>query len=660
MVYLTMGAFPVSATDTHPTRFKKGVSGNPKGRPKRNDSAATYQAMDSLLGPMDRDALFRFTTDGWGNLTTGMGIEGKDKRKGGFWCPDFVTYEMAKNIWRSSALGARMVSTWPNEMLRQGWCVKSDDAEFNAKIEDRAQELLADKTLIRAMEFQRAYGGAAIILGVNDGNDDLTQPLDIERVISLDFLTVLEHREIVPWKYYGDPLAAKYGQPAVYQIGTQSIGLTAEEKAAKPIRYIHETRLITFDGVRVSREQTGENYGWGDSMFVRANQALADFEAGCAAVGILVQDFAPNVFKMKGLLGILAAEGAEAITSFRTRMQALALGKSVANTALVDMEDEYKRETVNVAGLAELWDRLCIALAAIADMPVTLLMGQSPKGLGNEGESDIRFFYDRVAAAQRKELLPQIERLVRIIIKALKLKEPDTWEVWFHPLYQPTEKEQAEARSIQAGTDEKYIMNNVFSADEIRKSRGDGTVLTTHIDDDDDEAEVSSEERAALRDPTAPVDPNVPAPVSVPVDPNAPVDPKAPKPTAGAMSAGAVGKGRTVAGAQAPNGDQVQQTAFNGTQISSAMEIVKAVVNEEIPRESGIALLTIMFPITSAQAATMMGPEGWKPKPPPAPDFGGAGGPPGFGGGKSPFGKPASGEEPEEKTKSAAPPFGGK
>ncbi len=553
--------------------------------------------------------------DGWGNVYSGIGIEGKDKRKGGYWCPDYLTYGQTKAIWQSSAIAARMVSTWPNEMLRKGWCLTSDDADLNKKVEDRAQELGADGKFIRAMEFQRAHGGGALLLGINDGQGQ-DMPLNLDGIISFDFITLLEHKECIPYKYYDDPGKAKYKEPAIYQIGSTPTGQGMTGKVT-PITYVHESRLLIFDGIRVTTDQTGSNFGWGDPIFVRANQALADFEAACAAIGILVTDFAPNVFKMKGLLGIVAAEGAEAVTSFKTRMQALALGKSIANTAVVDADDDYKRETVNVTGLADLWDRLCVALAAIADMPVTLLMGQSPKGLGNEGESDLRFFYDRVFAKCGKDLKPQVEYLVKCIIKALKLTPPPTWEVTFHPLYQPSAKEEAETRAIQAGTDEKYIINSVYSSEEIRKSRGDGTTLTTHIEADEELEPATDEEKATLRDPGAKVEP------------------------AGAAGAD---KGATVAGQPTPAGEAVQATAFNGTQISGAMEIVKAVINEEIPRESGAAILTIMFPITMEQANAMLGPEGFKPKKEdPPPMMPGMGGPPGMPG-KTP--SPAPGDKP--------------
>ena len=42
-------------------------------------------------------------------------------------------------------------------------------------------------------------------------------------------------------------------------------------------------------------------------------------------------------------------------------------------------------------------------------------MGQAPAGLNATGDSEIRWFYDRVAARQRRELQPALKRLVKLL-----------------------------------------------------------------------------------------------------------------------------------------------------------------------------------------------------------------------------------------------------
>jgi hypothetical protein len=95
---------------------------------------------------------------------------------------------------------------------------------------------------------------------------------------------------------------------------------------------------------------------------------------------------------------------------------------------------------------------------------------------------------------------------------------------------------------------------------------------------------------------------------------------------------------------------------MNGAQVSSLVEVVRAVHAEEIPRESGIGILQVAFKLSPAAAASVMGPETFKPKEPKPTGFGG---PPGAGG----FPKPGDdksepGGNDGSKPPGGKPPFG--
>lgn len=55
-------------------------------------------------------------------------------------------------------------------------------------------------------------------------------------------------------------------------------------------------------------------------------------------------------------------------------------------------------------------------------------------------------------------------------------------------------------------------------------------------------------------------------------------------------------------------GDQkVSDTALNGAQVASLLEVLQSVANGLLPRESGVALITASFPVSPADAERMMG-----------------------------------------------------
>lgn len=457
---------------------------NPRGvnqYTKRRDDAA--HAPQQAPGPTPARAssparagghLERF--DGWQSALTGLGMPGRDKRTAsGFGVVEDVGWDMAADLWRGDDIAARVIEKIPAEEMRQGFEIQINGHDHSKELSERITGVLEDVGLGPAIEearcYERAYGGGAVLLGANDGGA-LSEPLDPRRVQSLDWVTVLEPRELVPRYYYANPQAPKFGQPAIYTLQPLSQGLAADgdlgAAAAPRDIEVHESRLLVFGGIRVSRRRLATmNLGWGDSILTRVYRVLLDFGMTWSAAAVLVQEFAQPIFKLKGLAELIAGDKDSVVQG---RMQALAYSRSVVNTLLIDAEEEFKREQTPVTGLPELLDKFSVRLAAAADMPLTLLMGQSPAGLNATGESDIRFFYDRVRAGQERRLRPAIERVCKILFRSIGA-EPESWSVRFPPLWQPSDKEQADTRFVQAQTDAVYLQNGVVSPEEIALSR---------------------------------------------------------------------------------------------------------------------------------------------------------------------------------------------
>ncbi len=142
-----------------------------------------------------------------------------------------------------------------------------------------------------------------------------------------------------------------------------------------------------------------------------------------------------------------------------------------------------------------------IRLAAASRIPYTILMGDSPAGLNATGDSDIRNFYDHIAAMQRRKLRPVLRQIVSIILRVLYGdKAPKKWDIEFRPLWQPTEKEVAETRFQIAQADAIYLDRSVFSAEECARAHWGGSKFNPDIT-------IDFEARAALEPVAeAPVD----------------------------------------------------------------------------------------------------------------------------------------------------------
>lgn len=576
------------------------TSGNPKGKHIAGLSTDSIAKALTLAAKVDATPTTKASylrNDDWANIISGMGVLGKDKRLGTTFYADVVTYTDALELWRGDDLAARIVETYPDNMLREGWNLKIDnDADGNADadaktlikaVETRWHDLGLSAALHQALCYENALGGAAILLGANDGSVDLALPLVVDRVRDFSWLTVLEPRELSPISWYTNPRDRKFGQPEIYQITPIVVGSpkTTDLVESAQLMKVHESRLIIFPGIKVSRIQQRGTFGfWGDSVFTRCIRVLRDFNAAWAGAGVLVTDFAQPVFKMQGLAEIMESDNR---ALFQSRMQAIALAMSTARAVLIDTEEDYSRQQTPVTGLPELLNLFIKRLCAAADIPVSIMFGESPGGLnaGSASGDQVRMFYDRAASKQEKKLLGPITLVTELIMQTMG-GEPDSWCIEFEPLWQESAKEQADTAEVDSRIDKTYFEMGAISAEEIRDIRGE----RYHISDLPDEDDASPEDNATYQATVTPT--------------GAPL----------------------MTGQSQPTGStDIAKTAMNGAQVTSLIEVVSAVNGKTLARESGKAMLMIAFQLSEADADRVLGPVEFEPakQPTPPSTFGG-------------------------------------
>lgn len=469
--------------------------------------------------------------DGFRNELTSIGSWLKDKTFGGNqFGPDFdlklIPNFIAESRWRGSDLGARVIETIPDEMTREGYDFavqptaeegkrgdavppQPDDAavEIVEMLEGKEEELGVPEAWNEALCYERAYGGAAVLIGADDGLPP-DQPLDLARVKEVRHVTALSggwDGECVSWSWNPDPMRPNFGRPDMYMvrnIGTPIVRIPSPTSGAQGARgpvlpeanpqqygatygapliyWVHASRLIVFPGRAASRRARVQMRGWGDSVFTRMDKVLADYELTWGAVANLLTDFSQGFLKVKGLLDMMGAAKAKSPTlGVVSRASALQLGRSIAKILLLDSEEEFGRDTASLAGIPELLQQFSLRLAAAADMPVDLLMGQTAAGGLNKGDTTVRFFYDRIRSRQSRFLMPQVKRLTRVIFLSKMGPtdgvEPERWSVTPRPLYQESPMERAQRVKTVAEADHIYITDQVQTPEETAAKRYGGS-----------------------------------------------------------------------------------------------------------------------------------------------------------------------------------------
>jgi uncharacterized protein len=440
-----------------------------------------------------KELMQRVHNDGWLNALTGIGNPSFDKRHiaNSVLTLDLLSQMDCEIIWRSDDMAAKAIEKIPDEMIRQGWDIQvedDDDRAMGEEMVDWAEDFDLDGKAREAFEYARAYGGSGTFLGADDGQKDLTQPLDIDRIKTFQWANVLTPLELFPRIWYGDPHAPKYGEPMIYRIQRFVFGGAVETGFSEKIfemPLVHESRIIRVDGIRVSRRHLRERNGWGDSVLMRALQVISDFQQAFAGTAVLVSDFAQAVFKIKDFADLISAND---MGTLQARAQIIEMSRSVARALMIDKDEEFERKATPVAGLDKLLEQISLRLASTLDMPVTLLMGQSPAGLNATGDMDARWFYDRVKAMQKRKLGPYLKRALQLAFRAKKGPtgghEPKKWTIQFYPLWQLRSDEEAKRRLAVAQADQVYIQSQVLSPEEVAASRfggaqydGDNTVI---------------------------------------------------------------------------------------------------------------------------------------------------------------------------------------
>lgn len=552
--------------------------------------------------------------DSWTNALTGIGTS-RDKMTASSFAGDgLLPFGVLEDLYHNDDMAARGVDAIPEQMLREGFEISvKDNAETGDQIEKFLESLDVIDKFEEALIWGRLYGGSLLLVGANDGASEPAQPLNENKIQSIDFLTPIDRFSVFPVKWYDDALKPKYGEPEVYRFLLPTTPNPGGIMNFQVGQEVHETRLIRFRGARTSIRRRRVNFGWDDSVLQRVYSVLLAFGMNWASVTHLLSDVAQGVMKIKNLASIITGNAKDTL---RERAALADETRSVARVLMLDADSEdFTRVPTPFNGIPDLLDRTGIRLSAAFGMPVTKLLGISPGGLNATGESDIRNWYDEIAAKQPRVLTPRLNRLIRLSMLAKNGptggKLIEDFNITYRPLWQLGPTEEADRRKTVAETDEIYIDKGVQTAEETAESRfqptgysAETTVdleLRDQLKEQDAQAaqlgagKATAEQQATE---TAP-DPATDAPVVA--DPNA----EAKDPT----------------------------TALNGAQISSLLDIVNAVAAEELPRESAIAMIVASFPISPEVAEEILGKVGKtffaKPEPPPQP-FGG--GPPKPGG----------------------------
>lgn len=374
--------------------------------------------------------------DGLINALSGMGTTTDARSYNRYFARIMSPYEVAE-AYRASWVMRKAIDKPAVEMVREwrDWQADSDDIE-KLEAEERRIDL---RNKVKRAEILRGLGGAGMVLYVNGDQQD--QPLDPKRIRAGGLAAAhVWHRTCFSLgEMIADWSSPWFGQPSYYemQIGGQAVRF-------------HPSRVVAFRA-----EESGDIMSanwvesfWGQSRVQSILDAVQNVDTADTGFATLIKDARNRRISIPGLLDMVSTAEGEA--RLQKRLQAFALGESSNAVSWLDGGDgegkgaeRIEDRQMSWAGMPDIMSSYRMAAAAAADMPATVLWGQSPQGMNATGTSDIELWHKTIKGKQDLDLRPCMAQIDAALIPSALGKPDDTiWYDWA-PLSTQSEKDEA-------------------------------------------------------------------------------------------------------------------------------------------------------------------------------------------------------------------------
>lgn len=384
------------------------------------------------------------------NFVSNIGTE-RDKASHGSFVKKVIPDEQLEAVYQHW-LAKRIVNRPASDMLRAGWFFEGIQDNDLLKLKEACKAFNLDGVLLSSLVLSRLYGVCYVLLGTVDGGN-LDQPFDLNKlgVGRLEFFTVLKKKyiEADTSKYLSPKEAGGFlKQPEFYKLKLDG----------KSTQRIHHTRLYKFGHADVVNEEPV-------SVLQEVYEDLLDHAAVKKATASLVHESKIDVIRTPNLVDKIK----EDMKSVAERFLSVGLLKGLNGMIVLDKEEEYDSKSYSFGGLPDLMREYSIQTAGAADMPYTILFGQSPAGMNATGEHDTRNYYDSIATKQTWSLKPFMMKLLRVIVQTTFGRQIPSLDVVFNPLWQLDAKVRSEVEKANAERDAKYLEMGIITEPQIAK-----------------------------------------------------------------------------------------------------------------------------------------------------------------------------------------------
>ena len=405
--------------------------------------------------------------DSWANAKTGQGTS-CDKTKYGQPILDYLDEDALATAYRSDDVAQRIVDKVPEAALDKGFdLMPSSDPAYDFFWAEWKRLGLPEK-FHEAWKWGRLYGGCALILDIEDGQER-DQPLNINAVKSIRWAQVIESRYYSVTRCGADPSTEYYRKPELITIQSNIVpgGIVPGTDSLGTGVTFHASRVIFFWGKEIPWESFETNDFCHDSVLQKAWSKIYQYDAAYSAVGKLIPEMRQNVYKMPGWAELQAAGKGSLVAQ---RISDMNQGRSIHKVLVLDAEETMESDTITFSGIDPILDRFGRRVVQASGMPHTIVLGEGSTG-NTSGRTETEEWAATISEAQKHYLTPKLDRLIDLMFMQVGVPPLPQFgfEISYPSIISKTDADKITEYKTVAEADDIYARMGILNPEDFRQ-----------------------------------------------------------------------------------------------------------------------------------------------------------------------------------------------
>lgn len=309
---------------------------------------------------------------------------------------------------------------------------------------------------------------------------------------------------------------------------------------------IHKSCVLKMIGLKAPSLLRGQFSGWGVSKLEGIVRSWNQYLKNQEVMYELTDEMKVDVFRMEGFNETLAsADGAQKAAQ---RVQLAAELKNYKSALVMDKDDEYEQKNLSLSGMAEALSENRLQIAADLGLPMTKLFGMSSAGF-NSGDDDLETYNAKVESEVRAKDRDVLLFMVKARCQQLFGFVPESIQVEFHSLRILNAEQEEQIKNQKLDRIIRLSESRLIPSDKAIELINAEKIFALDLEADEADSITVAQPTPELSD-----EPTQPQPVDV------------------------------------------QDTALNGAQVSSLVEIIQQVSSGVLPKDSAAGIIKAAFP----------------------------------------------------------------